>query len=88
MNEQVKKYLASLAVMSAAEADFSRVKQECARKINEAREAYKQAAEAHAENGGSFGYDTGCGQFTLCVPLPDYMVEYYAEQAAKKGEAS
>jgi hypothetical protein len=88
MNEKVKKYLASLGAMNAAEADFSMVKQECARKINEAREAYKLAAEAHGENGGSISYDTGCGQFTFCAPLPDYMVEYYAEQAAKKGEAS
>ncbi len=86
MKENVKKYLASLEAMNAAEADFNLVKQECARKINEAREAYKQAAEAHAETGGSYGYDTGCGQFTLCAPLPDYMVEYYAEQAAKKGQ--
>ena len=78
MNKNVQKFLDSLAGMNAAKADFKRIQQECEQKINEARESYKQAAEVHAQNGGSYGYDTGNGQFSICVPLPDYMVEYYA----------
>jgi hypothetical protein len=84
MNENVQKFLDSLEGMKAAKADFQRIQQECEQKINEAREAYKQAAEAHAENGGSFSYDTGSGQVSMCVPLPDYMVEYYAAQKGGK----